>query len=217
MWVDRTFLDTWASCLSAQLVLPASSTSPVPTLSGSPVAEFATFIIMRDKAARHDAFSFLDYSGAWSPKVASELGLIAGPFRVLHENSGYSVDEHITAFIANPDSPTIQGTAARTPALAGEGPAYWEYSPGVALHDSYDGHFPLGSVQPAMRRQPSGQYSAVAAQRSGALLEQLRQVYHTRSVAIDAGLAATAAAAWSAKRAQLLAAAQSTYPSRAYV
>jgi hypothetical protein len=160
---------------------------------------FAEHVLSLDAIDRLNAYSSIDLSGVRVPRCKH----LAFANRDANPN-GYNVEQELQAF--------IDGKAARLPDRASAGEFRGYMSP---LFEDPRGT--VGAILPEMRRSPTGSYSSASAIHRGLLLNEARAVQHARSAAIDAGLAATAAANWTAARAAALAQAQATYPERGYL
>lgn len=218
LWTDATCLDTVATANAAQMVVmrpldereKISPTNPlVPKVENDACLQiFARFILTKDVVARLEAFSPWDFTGNQlraagiepGRALGNEGGLVHEAYACVSENAGYDVDANLLAAIAG------------RPAML----------PGSSLAISVHGATDLSlrgvhGVIPEMARAPSGNYSPAAAQQSAVLLSQLRAIHQTASEAVDAGLAATAAANWAAARTAALAWATSWHPTRGYL
>lgn len=228
VWIVPTAIDTETSFVAhatqcVTLVRNVDSGLLVPTIALDLLLHsFAGFILALDVVDRLNAYSSLDLSGGPLPAYSPSYTHIA--FAMLNANRDYDVEKALTDLIddrppkslpslassgefrgeLNIDSKTPRGTVDAV--SANHGPDHRQ------LRGTYDRNTKKlvpGSerllLEPGMRRMPTGRYSQDAAVRRGLLLNQARAKQHARSVAIDAGLAATCAASGAAARAARLA------------
>jgi hypothetical protein len=218
MWTDATFLDTVTTgAVAQQVVMRKLDESAKFDPIGNPLVpkidfdqvlrSFGGLIMHRDVVARLRAFSRWDFSGKWAASDRSPERWKHESHEVIARNATFNLDVQLAALIAGgdfsqPDAPPggdfLWSGMAREPR-------------GIsAVID------PAGPDPAEMRNESPIPYSPAAAQASAALLNSARAVRQAASVALDAGLAATIAATWTATRAELLARAQNAYPDRGY-
>lgn len=203
LWTHPTAVDvytTWRSATSVWRLPLNNDASPplVPKIvSDGSLAVLAGFILALDAIDRLNAYSTIDFSGATLPSCKH----IA--FATVEQNRSYDVERSLARF--------IEDGQLNLPSPASNGEFFGELSPWSKVPRGT-----LGAVLPEMLRAPTGRYSRDAAVRRGLLLNEARAVQQARSAAIDAGLAATCAADWTAARAANLAWLQATFPDRGY-
>jgi hypothetical protein len=205
MWTHPTAIDTLVTWTAAQHVWrqrldPDDQFSPlVPFIAPDTVLrDFAEYILSIDAISRLNAYSTRDFSGARFPDCKH----IAFANRDANHPT-YDVERELQAL--------IDGKATRPPDHASPSEFHGHINPTFR-----NPRGTVAAILPYMHRAPTGIYSEAAAIRRGTLLNQARAVRHARSVSIDAGLAATVAANWTAARAELLAHVQAIYPERGY-
>jgi hypothetical protein len=200
VWVHPTAVDVYTTWQVSDYVTLKKNTAGalVPVIAaGGLLRSWAGLILSLDAVARLDAYCVLDVSGAFP-------GFKHAAFENRDANPGYDVDQALARFVS--------GEPSATPDLRGTG-AFRGYIDPFTRNPWGT----VGGMWPAMQRRPSGDYSDAAAIHRGNLLNSARAIVQARSAAIDAGLAATCAANWAAKRAEVLAWAQATFPDRGYL
>lgn len=221
LWTDATCMDCLATAVAAQwvrVVVIDGVPQPPELQSDGLLRDAARFIFARDIVARLEAFSPYDFSGAQLPAAGlkpysahgHQPALVHEAFEVLREAGDYDLDAHLFALINGEKYIEVEGTEQLVTT-----PDAW-LSVDLYSATALVPRRVHSVIRPYMDRAPSGQYSPAGARHSAVLLNQLRSVRHTANVAVDAGLATTAAASWTAARAALLAQAQAAYPARGY-
>ena len=214
MWTDPTFIDTVTTGAVAQQVvlillnpkLPWSITNPfVPIIqSDDTLLAFVGLIMCRDIVARLDAFSPIDFSGRWDVPGTPFQSAKHGAVDCVAKTARFALDTGLAALAG--------GLPASSPDTNGFGSRDWLWS-GM----DRDPRCGYGVTADMITRSPTGSYSPASSQASAAVLNAARATRQAASVSIDAGLAATVAATWTAARAGFLARAQAAYPARGYL
>lgn len=212
LWIHPTAIDVTATRQAAQhvrLVPPPSDPhgAPIPALAEDwPLRDWAGFILAHDAVDLLRAYSRLDFSGEKVPSCTNWA------FATLRQNPGYDIEQELRQAIQDLQD---EGRVfrARLPDFASDG----EFHGSTDFREAVP-RGTVGAILPEMERNTaSTRYAQDSAVRRGTLLNQLRALRQAQSAAVDAGLAALAAANWTAARADLLARSQAMYPSRGYL